>query len=51
MLSSSFKGLFYCDGHLYVPNGPTQLQILQARHDALAASHFGIIGGHSFENV
>jgi hypothetical protein len=34
-------GLFCCDGILCVLNGPTQLQILQVRHDALATSHFG----------
>jgi len=26
---------------LYVPNGPTQFQIFQARHDVLATNHFG----------
>ncbi len=33
-------GLFYCDGFFYVHDGLTQLQVLQIRHDVLAASHF-----------
>ncbi len=33
--------LFYHDGLLYVPDGLTQFQILQIKHDALAIGHFG----------
>jgi hypothetical protein len=55
------NGVFYCDGFLYGPNGLAQLQVLHAKHDALATCHFGfnktmelvfkIIGGHNFENM
>jgi hypothetical protein len=34
-------GLLYCDDFLYVPNGFAQFQILHAKHDVLATSHFG----------
>ncbi len=35
------NGLLYHDSLLYVPNGLTQLQLLQAMHDTLVGSHFG----------
>ncbi len=35
------NGLLYFDGLLYVPNGPTRLQVLQAMHDVLVVNHFG----------
>jgi hypothetical protein len=34
-------GLLYCDGLLYVRDNPAQFQVFQAKHDALAESHFG----------
>jgi hypothetical protein len=34
-------GLFYHDGLLYVLDDFMRFQILQAKHDALVASHFG----------
>jgi hypothetical protein len=33
--------LLYHDGLLYVPNGRTWFQVLQNKHNALVASHFG----------
>jgi hypothetical protein len=33
--------LLYHDGLLYVLEGLTRLQVLQARHDTLVVSHFG----------
>jgi hypothetical protein len=42
MLSSSFKMIYFIMMvFLYVLDGPVWLQILQARHDALATWHFG----------
>ncbi len=35
------NGLLYFDGLLYVFNGPTQLQVLQAMHNVLVVYHFG----------
>ena len=35
-------GLIYFQGLLYVPNGAACLQVLQHRHDARLAGHFGI---------
>ncbi len=35
------NGLFYSDDLLYVLDGFVRFQVLQARHDALATSHFG----------
>ena len=33
--------LLYFEERLYIPNGPTQLRVLQSRHDFPAAGHFG----------
>ena len=33
--------VLYFEGRLYIPKGPTQLRVLQSRHDFLAAEHFG----------
>jgi hypothetical protein len=35
------NGLLYFDGLLYVPNGPTRLQVFQAMHNVLVLDHFG----------
>jgi hypothetical protein len=34
-------GIIYKDGLIYVPKGEARLAILNARHDALAAGHYG----------
>jgi hypothetical protein len=34
-------GLFYCDDILYVHDGFTSFQVLQAKHDALVVGHLG----------
>jgi hypothetical protein len=54
-------GLLYHDGLLYIVDGHVQLQVLQARHNALIANHFGfnkpwsscfeIICGHNFGSM
>jgi hypothetical protein len=37
-------GLLYHDGLLCVSEGPTQLQVFQARHNTLVVGHFGFNG-------
>jgi hypothetical protein len=54
-------GLLYCKGLLYVPPGPTQLKIIQIRHDLSIAGHFDFnkimelisrdFGGHKCGNL
>ena len=33
--------LLYFEERLFIPKGPTQLRVLQSRHDFLAVGHFG----------